>query len=304
MIVTLTGPNDYMRLAELSRYTAEFTANYGDFGIERKSAADMDFGRLLETVSSQPFLSSKRMVIVHDLSANKAAAEKIEQLLDSVSDTTDLIIEQSKFDKRLSIYKTLKKKTDFHEFTALDERGLINWLIKTAKTRGGSIKPNVAAYLISRVGNNQMLLSNELEKLLTYDADVTKTIIDLLSEPSPQGSVFELLDSAFSGNHKRAAALYEEQRKQQVEPQAIMGMIAWQLHALAVAKFNEKEGASTIASDAKMSPYTVNKALGLARRLSAGEVRDLVARALRLDVRLKSESINADDAVQHFLLTI
>src|SRR5690606_30988669 len=131
MIVTLTGANDFMRLAELNRLAAGFTAEYGNFGLERKNAAEIEFGRLLETVSSQPFLSSKRMVIVHDLSANKTAVEKIEQLLDSVSDTTDLIIEQSKFDKRLSIYKTLKKKTEFHEFAPLDERGLANWLMET-----------------------------------------------------------------------------------------------------------------------------------------------------------------------------
>lgn len=304
MIVTLTGVNDFARVSELKKLMADFVRQYGDFGMEQVDAGDVEFGRLLETVASLPFLAAKRMVIVHDLSANKTLGEKIEQLLDAVSDTTDLILAERKFDKRLTLYKTLKKRTDFREFTELDERGLSSWLTKAAAERGGNLKPNDASYLVQRVGTNQMGLSNELDKLLSWDKNISRDSIDMLTEPLPQGSVFDLLDAAFSGNKQRAMALYEDQRKQQVEPQAIMGMIAWQLHVLAVVKFNEKDGAGAIASAAKMSPYSVNKALNLTRKMTTTQVKDLVARALRLDVRLKSEMIDADDAVQHFLLTI
>lgn len=304
MMVTLTGENDFARTGELKKRIDGFISQYGDFGIEHISAGDTEFGRLLETVSSMPFLAERRMVIVHDLNASKPLNEKIEQFLDSVSDTTDLILEERKLDKRLTLYKILKKRTEFYELSSLDERGLSAWLVKEAETRGGNIKPNDAAYLVQRVGANQMGLSNELDKLLGYDTNITRTTINLLTEPLPQSSVFDLLDSAFAGDKQKTMALYEDQRKQQVEPQAIMGMIAWQLHMLAVVKLNEADGAGAIAGAAKMSPYSVNKSLGLARKLTTSQVKDLVARALRLDVRLKSEAIDADDAVQHFLLNV
>lgn len=293
-----------MRAAELKKLTAYFVREHGDFGIEQIDAGDTEFGRLLETVSSLPFLASRRMVVVHDLNANKTLGEKIEQLLDAVSDTTDLILTERKLDKRLTLYKTLKKRTDFREFGELDERALAQWLVKAAQERGGSIKPNDASYLVQRVGTDQLGLSNELDKLLAADKTITKQTIDTLTEPLPRSSVFELLDAAFAGNKKRAMELYDDQRKQQVEPQAIMGMIAWQLHVLAVVKLNEKEGAQGIASAAKMSPYSVNKALNLTRRMTQSQVKGLAGRALRLDVRLKSEPLDADDAVQHFLLAI
>lgn len=304
MIQVLTGSNDFARAAELSRLTADFIQKYGDFGLEKLDASEVEFNRLLESVSSLPFLAPRRMVIVSNPGSSKPLSDGIEQLLDNTADTTDLIFVEGKFDKRLSLYKTLKKKTEFKEFNALDERGLAQWLVSEAKARGGSLSPADAAFLVQRVGLNQLGLHHELDKLLAYDPRITRESIELLVEPLPQSSMFDLLDAAFAGNHKRALALYQDQRAQQVEPQAIMGMLAWQLHIIAVVKMNENLGPEGLASAAKLNPYVVRKTLGLVRGLSQKQVKDLVARALALDIRLKSETIDADDAVQAFLLSL
>jgi DNA polymerase-3 subunit delta len=304
MVIVLSGTNDFARNQELKKLAHEFIKEYGDFGLEKIDASDIELGRLLENVASLPFLAGRRMIILSNLGANKIILENIEQLLDAVADTTDLIIDERKFDKRLSAYKLLKKRTDFREFQELDERGLMSWLVAEAKARGGSLSPPDANYLISRAGLNQMGLSNELDKLLSFDPKITRGSIDELIEPLPQSSIFDLLDAAFSGNKRRTIELYGDQRKQQVEPQAIMGMIAWQLHIVAVVKSNEKDDAETIAREAKLNPYVVRKTLNITRNLTQKDVKSLISRALDLDVRLKSENIDADDALQHFLLTI
>lgn len=304
MTTVLTGANDFARLAALDKLLANFSDAHGEFGIERIEAGELDAGRLAEMVSSQPFLSTRRMLIVRDLSINKNLSERIEYILDSVSESTDLVLVESKLDKRTALYKTLKKRTEFNEFNALDEQGLVNWTVMYVNDKEGKIKPNDARYLISRFGVNQIGLKHELDKLLSYEQNIDKDAIDLLTEPMPSSSMFDLLDAAFAGNRQKAMSLYQDQRKQQVEPQAIMGMIAWQLHNLAVVKLNEKQGADEIARLAKLNPYVVRKTMNLTRSLTPQQVKDLVDRALRLDVRLKSEQIDADDAVQHFLLTI
>lgn len=304
MTTVLTGNNDFARRAELKRLVAEFVSAYGEFGLEYIDANETELGRLLESVGSLPFLAARRMIVLRDIGANKLLAERIDDFLAAVADTTDLLIEERKFDKRLVLYKTLKKKTEFKEFNELDERGLASWLVAEAKARGGSLSSSDASYLVHRAGLNQMSLSHELDKLLSYETAVTRTTIDLLVEPLPQSSTFDLLDAAFAGNKKRTLELYNDQRRQSVEPQAIMGMLAWQVHILAVVKFNEKDSPEAIASAAKLNPYVVRKTLGITRNLTQRQVRELVGKALRLDVRLKSEMIDADDAVQHFLLTI
>jgi DNA polymerase-3 subunit delta len=304
MVQVLTGSNSFALKAELNKLVTGFVSANGDFGVERIEAAEVEVGRLLESVASLPFLAPRRMIILSDPSANKALNEHIEAVLDAVSDTTDLLIVEAKFDKRLTLYKTLKKKATVKEFKDLDEHALPKWLVDEAKIRGGGLTVADATYLVQRVGTNQMGLDNELDKLLIYQPVITRATIDLLTEPLPQSSVFDLLDAAFSGNTKKALNLYQEQRKQQVEPQEIMGMLAWQMHILAVVKANEKLGPEGIASAAKLHPFVVRKTMYLTHSQSLRDIKVLVKKVLDLDIRLKSEAIDADDAIQHLLLTI
>ncbi len=304
MVLVLTGSNGFTLKAELHKIITKFVADYGDFGLERSEGSEIEIGRLLENVASLPFLAQRRMIILSDPSANKSINEHIDTLLAAVADTTDLIIVEAKFDKRLTLYKTLKKRAILKEFAELDERALPKWLVDEAKVRGGGLTLSDASYLIQRVGANQMALHNELDKLLIYQPVITLATIDLLTEPAPQSTVFDLLEAAFSGKTKKALEIYKEQRQQQVEPQAIMGMLAWQMHILAVVKANEKLGPDGIASAAKLNPYVVRKTMYLTSSQSLRDIKNLVKKVLDLDIRLKSEAIDADDAIQHLLLTI
>ena len=83
-----------------------------------------------------------------------------------------------------------------------------------------------------------------------------------------------------------------------------MAMLAWQLHVLATVKVAGDKSADEIAREAKLSPFVVRKTVMIAKKISLAEVKKLVRRALELDVRMKSQNIDADEALQHFLLTI
>ena len=61
---------------------------------------------------------------------------------------------------------------------------------------------------------------------------------------------------------------------------------------------------SEIAATAKLSPYVVKKTMASASRLEGGRVRQLLADLLALDHRLKREGIDADEAVQAYLLAL
>ncbi len=301
MIVVLTGPNDYMRNFALKQLKADFLSTNDEFSLEVIDASETDMGRVIDSVASVPFLSDRRMVVLTSISVAKSFADDIDKIINATSDTTDLIIDEPKFDKRLSLYKTLKRKAEFREFNEFDERQLANWLVAEAKQRQATISLVDAHYLISRVGSNQLMLDSELEKLINYNPSITKESINLLVYPTPSSSIFDLLEAVFTGNKRRAIELYEDQRRQLVEPKEIMGMIIWQLHILAIIKFNP---GTDVASKAKLNPYVVKKSTSLSSRLSELDVRQFISRATNLDYKLKSSAIDADDAIQHFLLTI
>jgi DNA polymerase-3 subunit delta len=89
-----------------------------------------------------------------------------------------------------------------------------------------------------------------------------------------------------------------------VEPQQILAMLIWQLHILAVVKTAGPRSADTIAKEAKISPFTVRKSVDLARRLSLTQLKTRVSDLLKIDLDLKSKSMNADEALQLYLLRL
>lgn len=302
VIITVSGENEFGRSSELKALVDKFVTENGELALEKIDGEETEYNRISEALTSLPFLANKKLVVFKDASANKDFAEKFEPLLKGLPETTELVLAEAKLDKRTSLYKYLKKFSDFREFSKLDAGALVKWLVERASAVGGEISSSDARYLVDRAGENQQKLAKELDKLLTHSLKISRADIDLLVEPMPQSKVFDLLDVAFAGNAKRAMALYQEQRALKVAPQEIIAMLAWQLHLLALAKTGSGISPRQIASDAKISPYSIEKSANLARRLELTQIKQYVSDLVELDERLKSSPLDADEALKSYLL--
>lgn len=304
MIVTLCGGNNYLLRRRLNEITKGFIKEYGDLAVEKFDGSEVELQPIIDTVQSLPFLATRKLVVVRELSANKTSAENVEKLIAAVGDSTELVFVEPRPDKRSVYFKTLKSKTQLEEFNEMDGHGLARWLTNEATRQGGKLSIADANYLVERVGANQMLLSNELDKLLTYDIQITRQNIDLLTEPTPQSKVFDLLDAAFSGRKQKALELYQDQRAQQVEPQAILAMIAWQLNIIAIAKAADGKSLGQVSKDSGISEYPLRKAQAAASKLSDTEINRLVEEALDIDRRSKTTVIDLDEALKTYITTL
>lgn len=304
MVVTLTGSNFYLLKKRLDELLAEFAAKHSELALERIDAEEADAQTILDAVQSLPFLAGRKLVVIRNIGANKTASGQIEQIIDSAGETTDLIFYEPSPDKRAAYFKVLKDRTELEEFSEMDLPGLAGWLVDEVKKQGGEISPADANYLVERIGSSQEQLANELAKLITYQPAVTRDNIDRLTEKTPQSKVFDLLDAAFGGNKRLALQLYAEQRAQKVEPQAIMAMVAWQLKLLALTKTAPGKSPAQIASEAGLSPYPVQKAQNLARKIDDKRLRLMIAEALAIDEKGKSTGIDLDEALKTYLTTL
>ncbi len=304
MLLTLTGSNAFVLQLELKKLVAECVAISGDMALERLDGEEASYDRIREAIQGMPFLTNKKYVVLRNPGANKEFSESFEALVPTIPDTTDVIIVEPKLDKRLSYYKSLKKLTDFREYVPLDEGGLIRWAVEEAKRHGGQMNNVVARVLVDRTGPNQQLLASEVEKLAIYNSEISEASVRDLVEPTPQSTVFELIEAAFSGQASKAITLYDEQRRARVEPQAIMGMIAWQLHVLAVLKTASTRSLEEIAKLAGLHPFVVRKNVTLVRNLSLARLKGIIAQAYKLDIDLKSKPIDADEALQYFIMSL
>jgi DNA polymerase-3 subunit delta len=304
MIIALTGNNAFALQKRLKELISEFVKEYGDLALERIDAGESEPQAILDALQNLPFLASKKMVVVRDLGQNKQAAETIEQIINAAGEDTDLVIYEPQPDKRTAYFKTLKAKSQLEEFNELDGRSLAKWLVDEAGKRGGDLTQADANYLVERVGLDQALISNELDKLIIYSPKISRTNIDLLTDPLPQSKVFDLLDAAFGGKKSKALELYEEQRALKIEPQSILAMIAWQLQLLAVTKYADGKSTASIAKDLGMSPYPVSKAANLAHKLDDEKFNNMVDFAYQIDIKSKTTSLDLDEAIKTYITTL
>lgn len=304
MITTLSGTNNFSRQQMLQERTQDFLKSNDEFGLERIDGEEANFEQIKEALLGQSLFASKKLVIVRNPEGSKELLEQIEHIIVSIPEDTDVILAFSKLDKRAKYAKFLQKETEFIEINQSDARQLAGWLVQECKRRGGKLSTANAQLLVDRIGPNQAMLNQELDKLLLYAPEITKQMIEIQTEPTPQSTVFELMDAAFGGNKKKALAIYKEQRELKVEPLAILGMIAWQLHILLIVASAKGKAPADIAKDAKVHPFVVQKTSRIVSQLSLAQLKSLTDRALDLDIKLKSQAINADDALQHLLLSI
>jgi DNA polymerase-3 subunit delta len=305
MVRVLTGTNWFGVKARLDELTGTFVKEHGDLALERLDANEASYEQIVGAIESLPFLASKKLVIVQELSANKQAAESFEALLERLPDITDLIIVESKVDKRSVYYKTLKKSTEFEEFNQLDEYQIAEWLVSQASNQQAELSKNDARYLVERAGNDQTKLAGELDKLIAFSPKISRSNIDLLVDSSPSSTIFNLIDSMFSGDLSSAISLYKEQRSQRIEPQAIHAMLVWQMHTVALVSAAPKEdSAQKIAASSGMNPFVVQKSQRIAGKMDRTKIMEFIGLLRDIDYRSKRETLDYDEALKFALVSL
>jgi DNA polymerase-3 subunit delta len=304
MITSLTGMNSFMVQYELNTRVNRFMRENGPMAVEKIDCEEAAYEDIVANLRALPLLAPAKLIILRRPSAHKKFADELADLCATTPDTTEVIIIESKTDKRSSYYKNLKRLTDLREFSSLSADQLADWLVYEARRRGGSLRRGDARYLVERLGDNQQLLSSELDKLLAYNSHVTRASIDSLTEQSPQGNIFQMLDAAFAGDAQNALRLYGELRAQNVEPLMVLAMLARQLHLLALIKAAGGRDWRQVAEEAELNVFAVRKTAGLAQRLTLPTIKRLVSELHDLDVKIKNSSINPDEAIKFCLVKL
>jgi|SRR5579884_3257461 len=301
-VITLTGDGSYERQLYLKQLINNFISSYGDYAVEKIIGAEAGIDQLRAALTSGGLFSDHKMVVLDQPSLVKGFSELYQELLGSIDESMSVVINEAKLDKRLSLYKYLKSHSQFKEFNSPDYPSLSKWVEHYARQHKGDIGRASASYLVERLGANQQSLKNELDKLLLYNRQINKESIDLLTEPAPQSTIFQLLEAAFNGRRHQALTIYDQQRALKVEPANILAMIVWQLYIIAVVKLAKDKSLNQVAAEAGLKPYVLDKASYICQKLSAQDIRRLVSDLLNLDLRSKTKSIDLDGALKNYLL--
>lgn len=287
MIITLTGPNEFLIKQTLDELTANFEHEFGVHAVERLNGDDIDVTRMAELLQGASLFAARRLVIIKDMSKNKALWDALADWLDRVPEETTLAIIESAPDKRTKTYKLLQKQSDLRVFEQLSEQELVAWLGQSATDQQGSITADVTQYLIQRVGVDQWRLYNELQKLLNSNLPINKDAVDILVEASPQATAFELLDAALGCRPQKVRELISFISVAE-DPYRFFGLLVSQIYALSAVFYASGKNADVIAKDADLHPFVVRKTQNLARTITEDVLKQIVANVVLCDDQLKS----------------
>jgi DNA polymerase III delta subunit len=285
MITLLTGDNSFEINRALEKLAQDYTGE-----ITRVDGDDLALDKLIELVSSTSLFATKRMVIIRDLSTNKAIWTALGERLDTIDDDVHLVLVDSSVDKRTGTYKKLQKQADVKTFAAWSDRDMPKaemWVAEQAKQLGIKMDKKSVQMLVGRVGLDQWDLYHALEKLAVLD-HVDQAVIEETIEAQASENVFNLLDAALRGNTERVSEMIRGLQRAQ-DPYMTFGLLSSQVFQLATISITEKPS-NEIASNIGAHPFALGKLAPHAKSLGRIGTRKIVKIFADTDTLMKSTS--------------
>jgi DNA polymerase-3 subunit delta len=286
MITLLAGENSFEVNQALQAIARAF-----DGVAERIDGSELELRQLPDLLMGGTLFASHRLVIIKQLSDNKTVWSSLGDWLSRVSDDIHLVLVDAKPDKRTKTYKDLQKVATITEFKPWSDRDTTKaeqWVAGEAKLLSCEIDAASIRLLVHRVGPDQWLLHQALQKLAVIDI-ITPEIITELIDANPTENVFELFEAALRGNAVKVKHMIATLELTE-DPYRLFGLLsgqAFQLAALAVA--GDKPSAE-VAKDLGVHPYGLGKLTTYARQLGRSGAKQVVNAFAEADAGIKSSA--------------
>lgn len=280
MLKIFTGPNSWL----IKRALAEFETEE----ITRYQGSDLTAGELADILGAQSLFSTKRTVIIDELSANKAGWERLGELTDQLASDPDLtlILIENKPDGRSKLIK-LAKQAGWLENYPLpkDAHQATTYLETEARQLQLQLQPGVARMIVDRVGLDSWAGHMALEKLATVSATISADVVEKYIAPSLEVNVFKVVDELFVGRALAVAELVDEMDRTSANAYQFFGLISGQISNLLMIKVLGKTVATT---ELKLHPFVAGKLANVANRLRLPTIKQMVTILAETDLQLKT----------------
>ena len=281
MITFLTGENTF----EIEQKIAQIIDDFGGVA-ERIDGSELDIKQLPDLLMSATLFADKRLVIIKNLSENKAIWANFADWLPRISDDIEVVLVDSKPDKRTVTYKELKKSARVIEcepWSERDELKAVKWVSEQAEKMGLKLNTKSAQLIVRRAGVDQWSLFHTLEKLVLI-SDITDETIESVVDIHPSENVFNLFDAALAGNRQKVVQMLRTLELTE-DPYRLFALLSGQAFQLASVAVSEPS--DTVAKDLGVSPYAISKLTSTAKKLGRNGARKVVATFAEADDDMK-----------------
>ena len=304
-VVLLCGEDRYARMEALAEIRASRVADgsLADNSIAFE-AARLSIGELGAAASAAPFLGDWRFVRVDGLcgrfefgSGRRQRGlgewEGLADLLAALPPTTQLVFVDDAAAARNPIRQAIAAAGEVHEFKRLRREEALDWLRAETRKRGVHLTRGAANALVERSNGDRGALAGTLEKLSLYagEATVDEAVVEQMTNPSHEATIFNLVDAVAEGRMADAMRSLNAVRAAGEADPRILHMLARQFRLIVIARevLDGGGGPRQIQEAASLrTSWQAERLQRQARRYRGGEAERALEMMLAADAAIQN----------------
>lgn len=273
---------------------------------------------IIDSAETLPVMCDRRIVVVRDwapLCAGKSRDEEAEskRMLSWLENPPEsccvvfyMVLE---LDARKKLAAALKKLDGYVEFDYLSGPTLAKWCAQQLKPLGKRIRPDAIDEMTLMAGNDLTRLTGELDKLAAYVGDAAEIgIADVRAvvAPSPEYSVFMILDHLLAGRLAEATEVVNSVLLTEPSPMRIIYLLGSQLRLDAHMK-RAMETGGNLAEVQKALNVNAGRAWHIKKQIApvrADVLQQLYLACVDTEYAIKSGSLQDRAALNLLLMKI
>ncbi len=253
-----------------------------------------DLSLLADEARQTSIFREKKLLITSGLLEHVGTDKETVSFLARFNESSEIIIilaETKSVPKKQSLSRIFSKT---YETDSLKADQLERWIFDEIKSRGGEIDGLALKKLIDITGNDLWVLSNEIDKLISYTkrGKISSGDIDLLVKPKTESDIFKAIDyMAVKDRRGALKMIYSHLEKGDSVPYLI-SMIGFQFRNLLLVKNNDSR-----SGDLDMHPFVFRKASNQSRRFSKEGLMETYRGIVSSDTAIKTGKIEPGTAL-------
>ncbi|BCA80007.1 DNA polymerase III subunit delta [Desulfuromonas sp. AOP6] len=310
-LIFLYGTETYLRDRCLETLRdALVPAEARDFNLTVCYGKDAAVENILDTASTFPVFSSRRLIIVKD--AQLLSAAQLDAFLPYLSDAapeTVLVFVADKIDARRKFFQEFKKQGALVEYKPLYDNQIPTFVKNHAREAKKSFTEEGLALFCRRVGTNLQEIDAELSKLYGYVGDgrlIDVAEVKAVVSDTRVDTVFDLSNALGKRQRGEALRFLRRLHEDAVVSLVILTMLTrhyrnlWKIRELLDQKVPRRD----IPRQVGVNPYFADGLIEQAHLFSPRQYRRIFELFLQTDVALKSSGANPEALMEELVLNI
>lgn len=279
-----------------------------DFNMETFDGASASADAIVNAANTLPFMSDRRLVVVHDVDRMDAATlEALATYSKDPAPYTCLVLIAEKIAKNSRLYKAVAGTGVVYEYAAPKRNEYAGEVVKFVRERGKRISLAAAQRLVDTVGRDLRRLDAESEKLATYlgaAEEITEADVAAVATETATVSVFELTDAIGERDVARALRLADKLMGSGETPLGLVAMATRHVRALVGARALSDRGTSpeAMAPQLGMAPWQAKNVVRQASRWQPAELAAALRGLAAVEEQMKTSPVDAGLVLERWIV--